>query len=204
MCPSCGEPAVPTTYDHVLPKGGFPEFSVFSLNLMPCCFDCNVQKNDAFIGADGRRVVINPYVDRFLASAVIDCSLSEPYEAPLFTLGVKKSRLSVDARELCRKHIEQLKFQDRFQIFCAGRFYQFWRTLYLGVEQTSFGLDQLQFLIQSQIGASVLTYGPNNWDAVLLRAIASNRKLCRFLLRCAPPKGDNNIRDYIRARTSAR
>ncbi|WP_336772650.1 HNH endonuclease [Paenibacillus sp. MMO-58] len=42
-CPYCGINS-PTSRDHYLPKELFPEFSVMSFNLIPCCIDCNTLK----------------------------------------------------------------------------------------------------------------------------------------------------------------
>ncbi|MGL5254580.1 MAG: HNH endonuclease [Brevinema sp.] len=42
-CPYC-EVNLSTTIDHVLAKTNYPEFSIFWLNLVPCCSDCNHNK----------------------------------------------------------------------------------------------------------------------------------------------------------------
>lgn len=42
-CPMCGSPNVGTV-EHYLPKAPFPEFSVFSFNLVPSCNVCNQKR----------------------------------------------------------------------------------------------------------------------------------------------------------------
>ncbi|MEE4098637.1 hypothetical protein [Pseudomonas viridiflava] len=42
-CPMCGNSALGTV-EHYLPKTPFPEFSVFSLNLVPSCSSCNQKR----------------------------------------------------------------------------------------------------------------------------------------------------------------
>ena len=42
VCPMCGSPKA-GQLDHVFPKHDFPEFSIFSQNLVPAC-DCNVKR----------------------------------------------------------------------------------------------------------------------------------------------------------------
>jgi hypothetical protein len=39
-CPYCGHPLAPRTLDHFLPKEDWPEYAIFSNNLVPQCSDC--------------------------------------------------------------------------------------------------------------------------------------------------------------------
>ena len=60
-CPFCAQRDV-RTLDHYLPKGTFPEFAVFPMNLVPCCFDCNHSKLDhAPVGFSDQ--IFHPYFD---------------------------------------------------------------------------------------------------------------------------------------------
>jgi hypothetical protein len=43
-CPLCGVEQV-STLDHYAPKGSYPEFAIFCLNLVPCCSRCNQLKS---------------------------------------------------------------------------------------------------------------------------------------------------------------
>lgn len=45
-CPYCGNIGTPDTIDHYLPKADYPEFSIFSDNLVPSCFHCNNNRKD--------------------------------------------------------------------------------------------------------------------------------------------------------------
>jgi 5-methylcytosine-specific restriction endonuclease McrA len=51
-----------STYDHYIPEGSFPEFSVLVKNLIPCCAACNSKKN-AFWRVLGERKIIHFYND---------------------------------------------------------------------------------------------------------------------------------------------
>ncbi|WP_168118515.1 HNH endonuclease [Paenibacillus sp. HB172176] len=62
-CPYCGIDR-PRTIDHYLPKSDFPEFSVFPLNLVPCCQYCNGKKGDRWINESGKRIFLNLYYDK--------------------------------------------------------------------------------------------------------------------------------------------
>ncbi|WP_248548435.1 HNH endonuclease [Paenibacillus odorifer] len=61
VCPYCGIDR-PRTIDHYLPKNEFPEFSVYPLNLIPCCQFCNGKKGKRWL-KEGERLFINYYHD---------------------------------------------------------------------------------------------------------------------------------------------
>ena len=60
-CPFCGINES-STLDHYLPKKAYPEYSVFSANLVPCCSPCNTHKNE-HVSAEGARLFQHPYYD---------------------------------------------------------------------------------------------------------------------------------------------
>ncbi|MFJ8578501.1 HNH endonuclease [Micromonospora sp. NPDC093277] len=53
QCPMCGRGQV-ATLDHYLPKAHYPQFSIFSRNLIPACHRCNFKKGDIIGKAAGR------------------------------------------------------------------------------------------------------------------------------------------------------
>jgi hypothetical protein len=61
-CPLCGI-TLPPTFDHYLPAARFPEFSVYALNLVPACFDCNSIKDDDWLNASGARQYLHAFTD---------------------------------------------------------------------------------------------------------------------------------------------
>lgn len=63
VCPYCKNGIV-YTLDHYLPrtiKDGFPELSIISLNLVPCCRDCNSLKHDDI--GEQTKTYLHPYYD---------------------------------------------------------------------------------------------------------------------------------------------
>lgn len=63
LCCYCGI-SQPTTIDHYLPKGLFPEFAVYSYNLIPCCYICNNLKDEKWKHpVTKHRMFINFYFD---------------------------------------------------------------------------------------------------------------------------------------------
>ncbi|MEV0058297.1 HNH endonuclease signature motif containing protein [Nocardia sp. NPDC050718] len=60
LCPMCGQREA-STLDHFLPKEIFPEYSIFPLNLIPACPECNTQKR-SYVG-DHQTRLIHAYLD---------------------------------------------------------------------------------------------------------------------------------------------
>ncbi|ODB95113.1 hypothetical protein A3197_17255 [Candidatus Thiodiazotropha endoloripes] len=68
VCPLCGGFGS-STLDHVLPKDDYPEFAVYSRNLVPAC-SCNNKKGTACKGSNASERVMHPYYDDFINEAL--------------------------------------------------------------------------------------------------------------------------------------
>lgn len=103
MCGSFGS----ETLDHVLPKGGYPEFSVLSCNLVPAC-PCNSKRSDKAKGALPGERVLHPYFDSCLSNRILVMKVEgAPEEVALISLQVVMS--SVSGQELAVKfHIDNV------------------------------------------------------------------------------------------------
>ncbi|MBH1496747.1 hypothetical protein JY423_14430 [Stenotrophomonas maltophilia] len=78
-CTMCGSPNC-GTLDHILPKAIYPEFSLFSANLVPACL-CNNKRKDAYRGGAGERV-LHPYFDEFMQERLVTCRFRDHDRAP--------------------------------------------------------------------------------------------------------------------------
>ncbi|WP_312708295.1 hypothetical protein [Stenotrophomonas sp.] len=78
-CTMCGSPNC-GTLDHVLPKAIYPEFSLFSANLVPACL-CNNKRNNIYRGKAGERV-LHPYFDDFMNERLVTCRFRDHDRAP--------------------------------------------------------------------------------------------------------------------------
>jgi hypothetical protein len=63
LCPFCGISSA-RTLDHIMPKAHYPKFSIFPVNLVACCRDCNTEKLDG-IATSIQEQKIHPYYDNF-------------------------------------------------------------------------------------------------------------------------------------------
>ena len=81
-CPMCGGTGV-AALDHVLPKSDYPEFAIFSFNLVPTCDACNRRRSSK--GAKFH--FVHPYFDHALLHALcLQVTFRSPFDAVRFSL----------------------------------------------------------------------------------------------------------------------
>lgn len=86
VCPMCGS-MHSGTLDHLLPRNGFKEFSVFSMNLVPAC-KCNSKRGDVLKGAAPNERILHPYFDDCLSDRLIRAKFSELGPVPKVELAL--------------------------------------------------------------------------------------------------------------------
>jgi len=149
--------------DHFLPKESFPEFSIFSRNLIPACAKCNTLK-----GTDATGQFIHCYYDnlprRHFLVAEVDI---EP--------GVVSVRFSVNVTAIANPlqskiihHFQKLKLAERYSMQAAERIETYAPALQRSFENsgTRGVIADLKSLYKAALGR-----GPNHWEVVLLRSL---------------------------------
>lgn len=89
-CPMCGRDNL-GTLDHYLSKANYPEFSLFSKNLIPACSRCNTQRQTSVKGVAPGERALHPYFDAFatrrlLTIELIPSAIEPRWLAPLIRL----------------------------------------------------------------------------------------------------------------------
>lgn len=86
VCPMCGSPKT-TSLDHLLPKEDYPEFSIFSKNLVPAC-DCNSKRGKATKNQLTGARVLHPYFDCCMLERQLSCSISPRLRFPQVDIAI--------------------------------------------------------------------------------------------------------------------
>lgn len=115
-CPIC-EINTANTLDHILPKklnNGFPEFCDMPLNLFPMCGECNSNKGEKWLDANGNMKYINLYRDvlpnvQFL---FVDITFENSIPTPDFFL--KTDMLDISLGEKLKNTFFDLKIKNRY------------------------------------------------------------------------------------------
>ncbi|MCT9811352.1 hypothetical protein N0K08_11950 [Acidovorax sp. Be4] len=68
--------------DHHLPKEVFPQFSLYSLNLVPACHRCNHAKGENYQGGVLGQRGVHPYFDDFVGGRALTARFEPPWNAP--------------------------------------------------------------------------------------------------------------------------
>lgn len=118
-CPYCGLRMRPKPKsrspdrDHFLPRSVFPEFSVFSINLVLCCDDCNTEKGARFRDAAGRELFLHPYFDRVLRTQVLQAQAQMRGGTLQVVFSVDTTRIAANDVGRVLRHVEALGILDR-------------------------------------------------------------------------------------------
>lgn len=175
VCTMCGSPKS-GQLDHVFPKQNFPEFSVFSLNLVPAC-DCNVKRSTNFVGAGADERVLHPYFDDVLSQrvvrALIEPSQEHGYERPRISIAILLQPAAAGFGAVNFHVANVLNRTDVLYHFDAT-WPKYWERPedYFGQLPT---LDAFRQSVRELLGKQDRHFGtPNNWDSMLLAGIEAN------------------------------
>ena len=113
-CQYCGIDS-PNTFDHYLPISWFPEFAVYSLNLLPCCATCNGKKLNAFL-LNNERQIVNLYFDSLPIVQYLYVNINYHYDEPVAIYHLQQSSdISAQTFRLIETHYSRLDLLSRFQ-----------------------------------------------------------------------------------------
>lgn len=112
LCAYCGIEYF-GSYDHYLPKDFFPEYSIFAINLIRCCNQCNTKKSTYWKDVRGRGV-INPYLDDLSSIEFLLCTITYSRGVPVASFSLLETG-SDFLDDLISKHFERLDLLKRYQ-----------------------------------------------------------------------------------------
>ncbi len=176
-CPFCGGLGVPDTLDHFLPKDEYPEYSVFSKNLIPCCDSCNRKKSTKTVDENGEKMFFHPYYDDINNYEIYKLKILPPYDAPNFTLKVG-TRLPRDIKQIAKIQIKKLKIKKRFRKYFRGEYINLKKDAIDNKERGDRPLRELLNLFLEKAQRK----GKNYWDTVFYNAILYNEDLLEYLI----------------------
>lgn len=187
-CPFCGLPSPPNTLDHYLPRSVYPEYSILSKNLIPCCSECNTNKSTHITARNGKRSAIHVYYDTLWNRPLIQINIEGQLENPRCKIEPHSS-LNDDELIIVKNHIETFKIQSRYKLFIPSHYFTTWDEIYSLRE-----LDQhtVSNLLTKKQESAIERFSPNYWKAVLLnRIITSN--ILNYMLSHEPPETPTQV-----------
>ena len=177
----CGATPLGNLLDHYLPKSEYPEFSVLSLNLLPCCSYCNNLKSENW--KDGNnRIIINYYFDNLENIRFLFCRIDGnwPDLYIRYYLNNPGNSISGSLYSIITSHFEKLNLIKRLSDISNSYIWGVKNSLENHV-RGKFIIDaQTELLEDSQSLKQI--YGNNYWKAVLYEGLSVSTNFLNSLI----------------------
>jgi len=161
------------SFDHIVPKDEFPEFSVNPKNLLPACATCNSCKIDNW-RANNKTIFLNLYTDilpseRYL---FVDLIVSPDYIEPTFELR-NINNIDKDFFILLKSHYTKLHLPQRFKKESCKIISELTNL----IKSSKNLLDQNQIieLVTNKIEEDKKVFGYNYFKSILEEELISNK-----------------------------
>jgi hypothetical protein len=185
VCPMCGSLKT-TSLDHVLPKEHYPEFSIFSKNLVPAC-DCNTKrKTDTRNLATGARV-LHPYFDAALSHRQLSCLIRPRPDFPYVEIKIGYVNPADPLITSLKFHVQKIVQPSGL----VGWLESQWGSLaeYPGgvvhtLPPTQVAtIDELRGYLEDALKRHDRNYGtPNNWFSIFIHGLLESEGVLPWLL----------------------
>ncbi|SEO43231.1 hypothetical protein [Mucilaginibacter sp. OK283] len=179
LCPYC---MLETgwTLDHYVGQTAFPEYAILTKNLVPCCFKCNLQKNETW-REQGEKVFINFYDDTFLQHRFLDARLVIQGNIPLLRYQlIQPGAISHDEFALIQRHFDALGLLDKYNKKVHNRLSTeisaIRKSIARGKSDAAIAEDLLD-----RYDSHVNQYGPNHWETLVYLTLANHAPQVRAL-----------------------
>lgn len=165
-CPYCGNPLIPDTLDHFLPKDDWPEYSILANNLVPQCRSCAPIKGSRYYSTDALcAMFMHPMYCDALASVRFKIDISFPATKPIFEIefSAAEGTAPTDVARIVL-HLKKLEVKRRMLSFCV-RHWSHWRE-----KVQTRGID-IDALFRLQLGPmSIGEYG-RDWATAFMKGV---------------------------------
>ncbi|WP_444943526.1 hypothetical protein ACJJIK_18505 [Microbulbifer sp. ZKSA006] len=173
-CPMCGSFKT-TDVDHFLPKKHYPEFSVFSKNLIPAC-NCNRNKATKIVGeASTKARFLHPYYDSCLNHRLITCFIEFSSESDTPKISIQSTEQGHELEASINYHINEIVIPSGI----ITTLNSFWSRLWvfpLNVIQTLprstvSNKEMLNCLTDRLVRLDQRFETPNNWESIFTHGL---------------------------------
>lgn len=167
----------PSTFDHYLPKGKFPEFSVLSTNLIPCCFQCNLDKGEKWLNLKQRRF-INLYYDVIPKVKYLEAKIYFKRKVPYAKFKLNITKIPPPLQAVISNHFKDLKLLIRYQERSGGSISDLLSSI------TPYSNPELRLQVKVQLDAEANEMrqkrGENYWRAAIIDACIDSNQFLDF------------------------
>lgn len=178
-CPYCMI-SEPNTLEHYFSEDLYPEYIIFTPNLIPCCSQCNTYKGERLF-KNGERKAVHYYFDpipdeQFLKAAV---ALDDGIPVVSFYLDFDED---VEINRIIKTQFEELRLFDRYKSQCNSVLSTLCETLRECLD-SGMTLEACRVGVRAEIAALRKVNGNNYWQASLLEGVVSSKGVLEAMLR---------------------
>lgn len=168
-CPSCGNPFIPDTLDHFLPKEDWPEYSILPNNLVPQCRGCAPVKGDKyFCKKEGAALFLHPIYTGILEEVMFKIDVQVDKEIATFSVSVGiTNSVGVDDKARIQRHMDKLAVNSRIQEFCV-RQYARWKY------KLADSGGEIDFIFRALLGSKLYEIWGENWSIAFMLGVLRN------------------------------
>ncbi|MBY1058802.1 hypothetical protein FP388_18810 [Citrobacter europaeus] len=175
-CPYCGI-GDPSTLDHYIPKELFPEFSVFSKNLIPICATCNSSyKKTKFKMRNGKRIFIHTYYDGFPDLYFLTANIIVNQKIKI-DFAINSQSSEPDFSELIHNHFTHLGLKKRFKIKAVAEISRK-KATFQRIFNTNRSAQELSDFLHEEAISLEGSYSKNHWKTALYIALSNCMDFC--------------------------
>ncbi|WP_447877350.1 HNH endonuclease [Serratia fonticola] len=188
FCPYCGNPMVPDTLDHFIPKGKWPEFSIFPNNLVPQCRGCAPVKGEHYYCIENNSAIfIHPIYFNFLENFRFSLNVSLNTENNTISISIRLKKV-IDTQESDQRrvilHAEKLKIKSRIVNYCNKDFRQWKRRL-------SNARFDVRSALQQRLSEIPRTDIGKDWQSAFYYALLQNQEVIDYMNSLCPTEDFN-------------
>ncbi|MFB0593098.1 hypothetical protein ACETWN_04820 [Aeromonas hydrophila] len=160
----------PDTWDHYMPKSKYPEFSVFSGNLLRVCGTCNIKKSNGLV--EGKKETIHTYFDILPNEELLKCEIKVSRSGvPIINFFIQNPK-KLDIVNSVINHFNAFELNDLYKSesssFISVRLQELANNYTNGISKETF-IDE----IRNRYNAIPLHWGYNNWEAAVLKGMSN-------------------------------
>lgn len=168
-CPYCGHPFPPGTLDHFMPKEDWPEFAIFSNNLVPQCRGCAPIKGQRYYcKIRGQALFLHPMYSFALSTVRFNIEVSLVEEKPLFKpkFSISDEVSEEDATRI-KLHLKSLKVPQRIVDYCESQYLRWIRLIRAKA-------CNIKVSFETRMNERECDPYPNNWGTAFYQGVLSN------------------------------
>lgn len=171
----------PATLDHYLPKDIYPEYSIFSKNLVPCCYVCNNKRGSNWIN-NGKRTTLNMYFDDLPENIFLVSKIRINNDIPIVDFEIKDEKLNKKESELIKNHFSTLELHNRYKIQ-ANTILSEIKSEIRRRKLYEFDRTQLKEILKEVACSKRDVFGINNWKASIYDAVIESDACLDILVK---------------------